>query len=165
MFWLCFWLFVSVSILTVQHLEIYSLQLWYSTLYSAAMINPMDFHSGVNVLVEVGRAIYCKTTKQCKFLHGAYHETYAMGHIAPFTLRILLYGDDNLGFTENKRIITEKLRFINDSKRFAWLPSIFLCWFSDCVCSPFIVNIPFLIFLLMSICISSLLVWISIKSV
>ena len=31
----------------------------------------------------------------------------AMGHIAPFTLRTLLYGDDNLDFTENKRIITE----------------------------------------------------------
>ena len=43
----------------------------------------------------------------------------AMGHIAPFTLRTLLYGDDNLDFTENKRIITKKLRFINDSKRLA----------------------------------------------
>ena len=42
-----------------------------------------------------------------------------MGHIAPFTLRTLLYGDDDLDFTENKRIITETLRFINDSKRFA----------------------------------------------
>ena len=43
----------------------------------------------------------------------------AMGHIAPFTLRTLLYGNDNLDLTENKRIITETLRFINDSKRFA----------------------------------------------
>ena len=43
----------------------------------------------------------------------------AMGHVAPFALRTLLYGDDNLDFTENKRIITETLRFINDSKRFA----------------------------------------------
>ena len=43
----------------------------------------------------------------------------AMGRIAPFILRILLYGDDNLDFTEIKRIITETLRFINDSKRFA----------------------------------------------
>ena len=43
----------------------------------------------------------------------------AMGHIAPFTLRTLLYGDDNLDFTENKRIITETLRFINESNRFA----------------------------------------------
>ena len=44
----------------------------------------------------------------------------AMGHITPFTLRtLLLYGDDNLDSTENKRIITETLRFINDSKRFA----------------------------------------------
>ena len=42
-----------------------------------------------------------------------------MGHIAPFTLRTLLYGDDNLDFTENKRIITETLSFVNDSKRFA----------------------------------------------
>ena len=40
-------------------------------------------------------------------------------HIAPFNLRTLLYGDDNLDFTETKRIITETLRFINDSKRFA----------------------------------------------
>ena len=33
-----------------------------------------------------------------------------MGHIAviaPFTLRALLYGDDNLDLTENKRIITD----------------------------------------------------------
>ena len=43
----------------------------------------------------------------------------AMGHRAPFTLRTLLYGDDNLDFTENKRIITETLIFTNDSKRFA----------------------------------------------
>ena len=42
-----------------------------------------------------------------------------MGHIALFTLRTLLYGDDNLGLTENKRIINETLRFINDPKRFA----------------------------------------------
>ena len=31
----------------------------------------------------------------------------AMGHIAPFTLRTMLYGDDNLHFAENKRIIIE----------------------------------------------------------
>ena len=43
----------------------------------------------------------------------------SMGHIAPLTLRTLLHGDDNLDLTENKRIITETLRFINDSKRFA----------------------------------------------
>ena len=42
-----------------------------------------------------------------------------MRHIAPFTLRTVLYGDDNLDLTENKRIITETLRFINDSKRSA----------------------------------------------
>ena len=43
----------------------------------------------------------------------------AMGNIAPITLRTLLYGDDNLDLTENKRIITETLRVMNDSKRFA----------------------------------------------
>ena len=40
----------------------------------------------------------------------------AMWYIAPFTIRTLLYGDDNLDLTENKRTITETLRFINDSK-------------------------------------------------
>ena len=40
----------------------------------------------------------------------------AMEHIAPFTLRTLLYGDD---FNENKRIITETLIFIKYSNRFA----------------------------------------------
>ena len=85
-----------------------------------------------------------------------------MGHIAPFTVRTLLTGDDNLDLTENKRTVTETLRFINDSKRFAWLPRI--CYVSFLpVFSLFIVNIPLLIFLLMSTCISSLLVWISIK--
>ena len=79
-----------------------------------------------------------------------------MGHIAPFTLRTLLYGDDNLDLTENKRIITETIRFINDSKRFAWLPRICYVSFLTVCCSLFIVNIPFIIFLLMSICISSL---------
>ena len=33
----------------------------------------------------------------------------AMGHIAPFTLRTLLYGDENLDITVNKRIVTEAL--------------------------------------------------------
>ena len=41
-----------------------------------------------------------------------------MGHIAPFTLRTLLYGDDNLDLTEITRIITDALRFTNDFKRF-----------------------------------------------
>ena len=40
-------------------------------------------------------------------------------YVAPFTLRVLLYGDDNLDLAENKRIIAETLRFMNDSKRFA----------------------------------------------
>ena len=43
----------------------------------------------------------------------------SMGHIAAFTIRTLLYGDNNLDLTENKRIMTERLRFINDSKRLA----------------------------------------------
>ena len=42
-----------------------------------------------------------------------------IGHIAPFTVRTLLYEDDNLDLIENKKTITETLRFINDSKRFA----------------------------------------------
>ena len=58
----------------------------------------------------------------------------AIGHIAPFILRTLLYGDDKLDFTENKRIITETLRFINDSNRFAWLPSIhYVSFLTVCV--------------------------------
>ena len=40
----------------------------------------------------------------------------AMGNIAPFTLRTLLYGSENLDLTVNKRIVTETLRFIKDSK-------------------------------------------------
>ena len=42
----------------------------------------------------------------------------AMAHIAPFTLRTLLYGDEYLDIASNKRIVTETLRFIKDSKRF-----------------------------------------------
>ena len=42
----------------------------------------------------------------------------AMAHIALFTLRTLLYGDENLDIAANKRIVTETLRFIKDSKRF-----------------------------------------------
>ena len=42
----------------------------------------------------------------------------AMGNIAPFTLRTLLYGSENLDLTVNMRIGTETLRFIKDSKRF-----------------------------------------------
>ena len=38
-----------------------------------------------------------------------------------------------------------------------------LCLFFECVCSPFIINAPFVIIWLMSICISSLLIWISVK--
>ena len=42
----------------------------------------------------------------------------AMGHIAPeepCCMEMII----NLDLTENKRIITESLRFLNDSKRFA----------------------------------------------
>ena len=42
----------------------------------------------------------------------------AMGNIASFTLRTLLYGSENLDLTVNKRIVIETLRFIKDSKRF-----------------------------------------------
>ena len=42
----------------------------------------------------------------------------AKGNIAPFALRTLLYGSENLDLTVNKRIVTETLRFIKDSKRF-----------------------------------------------
>ena len=52
----------------------------------------------------------------------------AMGNIAPFTLRTLLYGSENLDLTVNKRIVTETLRFIKDSKRFdPWLHDSVLC--------------------------------------
>ena len=42
----------------------------------------------------------------------------AISHIAPYTLRTLLYGIDELELTENKRIICETLKFIAKSKRF-----------------------------------------------
>ena len=32
----------------------------------------------------------------------------AMGHIAPFTLRTLFYGDDNLDFTEKLEVLRER---------------------------------------------------------
>ena len=75
----------------------------------------------------------------------------AMAHIAPFTLRTLLYGDENLDIAANKRIVTETLRFIKDSKRFdQWLYDPVICWVHfilcslyDCVCSSFIVNFSF----------------------
>ena len=91
----------------------------------------------------------------------------AMGNIAPFTLRTMLYGSENLDLTVNKRIVTETLRFIKDSKRVdPWLLDSVWCWVRVLtVCLSFIVNIWFVIILLMSICISSLLVWISIKHV
>ena len=71
----------------------------------------------------------------CLLFNKPSHTSNAMGHIAPFTLRTL-YGDDtsNLDLTENKRIITETLRFISDSKRFAWLPRIcYISFLTACV--------------------------------
>ena len=41
-----------------------------------------------------------------------------LAHIAPLTVRTLLYGNDTFEFEENKIIITETLRFIKESKRF-----------------------------------------------
>ena len=52
----------------------------------------------------------------------------AMGNIAPFTLRTLLYVSENVDLTVNKRIVTETLRFIKDFKRFdPWLHDSVLC--------------------------------------
>ena len=42
----------------------------------------------------------------------------ALAHIAPLTVRTLLYGNDTYEIEENKIIITETLRFIKESKRF-----------------------------------------------
>ena len=42
----------------------------------------------------------------------------AVGHIAPFTQRTMLYRNDSLDLTVNKRTVPETLRFIKDSKRF-----------------------------------------------
>ena len=44
----------------------------------------------------------------------------ALAHIAPLTVRTLLYGNDTFEFEENKIIITETLRLIKESKRFDW---------------------------------------------
>ena len=43
-----------------------------------------------------------------------------LAHIAPLTVRTLLYGNDTFEFGENKIIIAETLRFIKESKRFDW---------------------------------------------
>ena len=44
----------------------------------------------------------------------------ALAHIAPLTVKTLLYGNDTFEFEENKIIIAETLRFIKESKRFDW---------------------------------------------
>ena len=44
----------------------------------------------------------------------------ALAHIAPLTVRTLLYGNDTFEFEEDKIIITETLRFIKEPKRFDW---------------------------------------------
>ena len=62
----------------------------------------------------------------------------AMGNIAPFTLRTLLYGSENLDLTVNKRIVTETLRFIKDSKRFD-------PWLHDSVCRVHVLTVCFVI--------------------
>ena len=93
----------------------------------------------------------------------------ALAHIAPLTVRTLLYGNDTFEFKENKIIIAETLRFIKESKRFDWC-NIYLTTNSvvfnyGCMSfSSFIVNVPYVIILSVSICISSLLVWISINT-
>ena len=83
---------------------------------SSAPVVSRCFPGGYNVKLYIsrGRLAWWLLAFLCCAEHG-----YKMGHIAPFTLRTLLYGDDNSDLTENKRIITETLRFINDSKRFA----------------------------------------------
>ena len=40
-----------------------------------------------------------------------------LAHLAPFRVRTLLYGNDNLELEENK-IITETLRYMKETKRF-----------------------------------------------
>ena len=40
-----------------------------------------------------------------------------LAHIVPFTVRTLMYGNDNIELEENKTIITETLRFTKETKR------------------------------------------------
>ena len=42
----------------------------------------------------------------------------AVSHLAPLSLRTLLFGSDALDLTQNKEIICETLKFIKNSKRF-----------------------------------------------
>ena len=42
----------------------------------------------------------------------------AISCVEPVTLRKLLYGVDDLEFTENKKIMDETLKFIHEAKRF-----------------------------------------------
>ena len=81
------------------------------------------------------------------------------------TVRLLLYGKDDLELEENTITITKTLRFIKDTKSltygiFVWTTKLVM-FNSDCVGFFIIVNISHVIILLMCICISSLLVWIS----
>ena len=41
-----------------------------------------------------------------------------LGGLMQYGIQSLLYGSENLDLTVNKRIVTETLRFIKDSKRF-----------------------------------------------
>ena len=67
----------------------------------------------------------------------------ALAHIAPLTVRTLLYGNDTFEFEENKIIITETLRFIKESKRFDWC-DIYLnyqfCCVKSWLCEFFIIH-------------------------
>ena len=80
----------------------------------------------LHICVVICVVIKSKLRKRGKFMlltsPGSVRKQFAYKYVhydGPFSLRTLLYGDDNLDFTENKRIITETLRFINDSNRFA----------------------------------------------
>ena len=82
-------------------------------LYSMEIINSPAYSCGF-----VNENELTFLTSMCSVQLTKSHTSKCYGHIAPFTLRTLLYRDDNLDLTENKRIMTETLRFINDSKRF-----------------------------------------------
>ena len=41
-----------------------------------------------------------------------------ISYVAPFTQKTLLYGVDDLDFTENKKILYETLKCIHETKRF-----------------------------------------------
>ena len=83
--------------------HLYSMKLIDSPAYSCGFINEKEFHF----------FLVCPLYNRPRVTLQN-----VMGNIAPFTLRTLLYGSENLDLTVNKRIVTETLRFIKDSKRF-----------------------------------------------